>query len=234
MEKTPYYGLKIGGFQPFSLTDFPNTTCSIIFTQGCNFRCPYCHNKELIPKRAKKRIKYNVIVKKLKKKSPMVDGVVITGGEPTIQPLGLYYIITKLKDWGYKVKLDTNGSNPRILERLIQDKMLDFVSLDIKTSYEKYDLVIGTDEYSDIEYRLRASVQMLIYARLRKELNFNVRTTLFTGIANDVDIKAIRLYFPTSVEHVINDYRYPAKYIKLDRETRWINHDPKARFDKPM
>ena len=105
----------IGGFQKFSLIDYPGKISCIVFTQGCNFRCPYCHNPELIPFMPLVKIKEETILSFLERRKGKIDAVVITGGEPTIHQ-DLLKFIQKIKEMGYLIKLDTNGSNPEMLE----------------------------------------------------------------------------------------------------------------------
>jgi pyruvate formate lyase activating enzyme len=134
----------IGGFQKNSLIDFPETIACIIFTQGCNFICPYCHNPDLVAgpqKRAGNLYDENKIFKFLKKRKGFIEGVVITGGEPTLQN-DLLLFCQKIKNLGYKLKIDSNGTRPEVLTTLLKNKLVDFISMDIKTSLENYHLVI--------------------------------------------------------------------------------------------
>jgi len=136
--------MNIGGFQKNSLIDFPKTIACILFTQGCNFICPYCHNPDLIgspQKRAGDLYDENTIFEFLEKRKGFIEGVVITGGEPTLQKDLLFFCL-RIKEMGYKLKLDTNGTRPRVLAQLFKDKLVDFISMDIKTSLENYHLVL--------------------------------------------------------------------------------------------
>lgn len=125
----------IGGFQKFTLIDYPEKIAAIVFTTGCNFRCPWCYSSELVlPEKIKNQPKINEeeIFEFLKTRQDKLDGVVICGGEPTMQA-DLAEFIKKIKDLGFSVKLDTNGSNPEILEALIKDKLIDYIAMDIKS-----------------------------------------------------------------------------------------------------
>ncbi len=136
--------MDIGGFQTNSLIDFPETIACIVFTQGCNFVCPYCHNPDLVVsplKRADHLYDEKKIFEFLEKRTGFLEGVVITGGEPTLQK-DLVLFCDKVKDMGYKIKLDSNGTRPGILEKLLDASLVDFISMDVKTSLENYDLVI--------------------------------------------------------------------------------------------
>lgn len=136
--------MNIGGFQKNSLIDFPGTIACILFTQGCNFICPYCHNPDLIAgpqKRTGDFYDEDKIFEFLEKRKGFIEGLVITGGEPTLQK-DLILFCRKVKDMGYKVKLDSNGTRPHVLARLFEENLIDFISMDIKTGLDKYHLVI--------------------------------------------------------------------------------------------
>jgi pyruvate formate lyase activating enzyme len=136
--------MNIGGFQKNSLIDFPETIACIIFTQGCNLICPYCHNPDLIAspqQRGGDLYDENKIFEFLKKRKGFIEGVVITGGEPTLQK-DLISFCQKIKDMGYKLKLDSNGTRPNVLAKLFKEKLVDFISMDIKTNIENYHLVL--------------------------------------------------------------------------------------------
>jgi len=163
----------IGGLQKSSLIDYPEKISAIIFTQGCNFRCPYCHNPELIEVKSKEqRVKSSKteLFDFLKSRIGKLDGVVITGGEPTLHK-DLPEFIKKIKDLGFSVKLDTNGTNPKMLQKLIDEKLIDYVAMDIKAPLDKYAEVVCAKvdtskiqesidilKNSDIEYEFRTTV----------------------------------------------------------------------------
>lgn len=128
----------IGGLQKTSLLDFPEKIAAIVFTMGCNFRCGYCHNPELINGEAK----IEEVFEFLKTRQGKLDGVVITGGEPCLQK-DLPEFIKQVKELGFAVKLDTNGSFPEMLEKVLAD--LDYVAMDIKAPLEKYSQIVNVD-----------------------------------------------------------------------------------------
>ena len=141
----------LGGLQKNSLIDFPGTVACVVFTSGCNFCCPYCHNPDLA--RGKPSHHAPVITEAdvfdfLEKRKGMLDGVVITGGEPSLQ-MDLEGFCFKIKNMGYKIKLDTNGSNPGVLARLLRRQLLDFVAMDIKTSLDRYDGLVRGNFQAD-------------------------------------------------------------------------------------
>lgn len=133
----------IGGFQRFSLIDFPGKICAIVFTQGCNFRCPYCHNPELVDAERPSVGTFSdqEVMSFLERRKGKLDAVTITGGEPLLQP-DLADFLSRVRALGYLTKLDTNGSFPHRLEGIIQSKSVDYLAMDIKATPEKYRSVI--------------------------------------------------------------------------------------------
>lgn len=173
--------MKFAGFIKNSFVDYPNEIAAVAFVLGCNFNCWYCHNKDLIDKDSKKvkLIDENEILDFLKNRNGFLDGLVITGGEPTIYN-DLKDFIIKVKGLGLKVKLDTNGTNPKLLEELIKEKLIDFVAMDIKTSIEKYEGIAGVKFETD---DIKKSIEILI----NSNINYEFRTTF----APDVFIEDI-------------------------------------------
>ncbi len=130
--------MKIGALQKFSLIDYPGKVCAIIFTVGCNFRCGYCHNPELVdPKQFPKPMPEEKIISFLQKRKGKLEAITITGGEPTLQP-DLLSFLEQVKRHGYLVKLDTNGTNPNMLQQTIKDKLVDYIAMDIKGPLDRY------------------------------------------------------------------------------------------------
>ena len=135
--------MKIAGFQPVTLSDYPGHVAAIVFTQGCNFRCPFCHNGSIL------ELETNTdpfpekwVHEQLIKRREQLTGVVVTGGEPTLQR-DLLPWLGKIKELGYSIKLDTNGSNPQVLQRAIEEKVIDFIAMDVKAPLEKYAVLAG-------------------------------------------------------------------------------------------
>ena len=174
----------IGGLQKFSLIDYPGKICAIVFTQGCNFKCPYCHNPELIdPKLFLPTIPEEKIFSFLKKRQGKLDAVEITGGEPTLQP-DLIDFIKKIKRLGFLVKLDSNGSNPEILKKIIQLKIVDYLALDVKAPLERYQEI--TDSNIDPN-KIRKTIKLII----NSGLDYEFRTTVVKSLLNKKDIEKI-------------------------------------------
>jgi pyruvate formate lyase activating enzyme len=163
--------MKIGGLQKISLIDYPGRISAILFTQGCNFRCPYCHNPELVdPVRYSPTLSENEVIAFLEKRRGKLDAVTVTGGEPTLQP-DIDRLLKAIKRMGYLIKIDTNGSNPEVLERLIRGRLLDYVAMDVKGPLRKYARIarvkvdtakirksIGLVTASGIEHEFRTTV----------------------------------------------------------------------------
>ena len=161
----------IGGIQKTSLVDFPQKVAAVVFTQGCNFRCGYCHNPSLVlNKKHLDNYKTEDFLEFLKTRLSKLDGVVISGGEPTLQS-DLYDFIKEIKQMKFNVKLDTNGTNPDVVEKLFNDNLLDYVAMDIKSPIEKYDLItcaktnkdnilksINLIKNSQVDYEFRTTV----------------------------------------------------------------------------
>ena len=135
--------MKIGGFQPFTLTDYPGHVAAIVFTQGCNFRCPYCHNARLLPidRPKSELIPEAYVFDHLAKRRRQLDGLVITGGEPTIQG-DLPRFIRKARRLVPSIKLDSNGSRPEVIRRLLEEGLLDYIAMDIKAPLDQYESVV--------------------------------------------------------------------------------------------
>ncbi|MBQ8995406.1 MAG: anaerobic ribonucleoside-triphosphate reductase activating protein, partial [Oscillospiraceae bacterium] len=135
--------MQIAGLQKLTLLDFPGKVACTVFTAGCNFRCPFCHNASLVldvPSDA--FMTEEEFFKFLSKRQGILDGVAITGGEPLLQP-GIEGFLKRIKDMGFLTKLDHNGSRPELLQSLIEQKLVDYVAVDIKNSKEKYPLTAG-------------------------------------------------------------------------------------------
>ncbi|WP_413852758.1 anaerobic ribonucleoside-triphosphate reductase activating protein [Candidatus Ruminimicrobium bovinum] len=176
--------MRIGGLQKFSFIDYPGKTAAIIFTQGCNFKCGYCHNPQLVyPSLFKVSIQEEEIFAFLESRKNQLDGVVITGGEPTLQP-DLIDFITKVKDMGFLIKLDTNGSNPKVLEQIIKQKLVNFIAMDIKAPFDKYNSVCCVPV--NIE-NIKLSINLI----KKSGINFLFRTTYDKTKLFDKDIQTM-------------------------------------------
>ena len=190
--------MKIAGLQPFSLTDFPGKVAGIFFTVGCNFACSYCHNKNLWNKDCA-LIPEKEILSFLEQKKNKLDGIVITGGEPTLQE-DLIGLIELIRSYGYLIKLDTNGALPVVLKQLLAKKYLDYIAMDIKAPFEKYHTVIGTKTIK-IE-KIEESINIIASSGVQHEF----RTTFIPHQLTKEDIEIIKTYFPKESFYRLQDY----------------------------
>ena len=141
----------IGGLQKFTLIDYPGKVAAVVFLAGCNFRCPFCHNPELVEAQliaSLPQISEKEFFKFLKSRQSDLDGISFTGGEPTLN-LELPDFIKKIKKLGFLVKVDTNGSNPEMVKKLTAEKLVDYWAMDIKTAPEKYNLAVGAERNTE-------------------------------------------------------------------------------------
>lgn len=173
----------ISGLQRLTLLDYPEKTACTIFTYGCNFRCPFCHNAMLVTEKMTDIISEDEIFSFLKKRRGILDGVCITGGEPTNQR-DLIPFMKKVKDMEYLIKLDTNGYNPDVLSEILSLKLCDYVAMDIKNTPEKYSLTAGTDIDTG---KILRSVELI----KKNAPDFEFRTTVVKEFHSEDDIKDI-------------------------------------------
>lgn len=176
----------IGGLQKFTLLDYPGKIAAVVFTSGCNFRCQYCHNPEVVNPRLidyRNGIEEKEILKFLRSRKGDLEGICITGGEPTLQS-GLIEFIEKIKEMGFLVKLDTNASYPAAIHKIINSSLVDYWAVDIKTSPRKYKILTrGNNMLTRIEKSLS------LIADCGAEIEF--RTTAVPGFVTEEDFDAI-------------------------------------------
>lgn len=168
--------MQIGGITKSSLIDYPKRISAVIFLIGCNFNCPYCHNPELVISNIIEPIDINTIYSFLKKRKGLLDGVVITGGEPTLHKK-LPEFIKNIKDMGYLIKLDTNGSNPNMVEELIENKLVDYIAMDIKAPFDEYNNIITKE--INIE-NVKKTFKLLV----QNKVDYEFRTTVVSNLLN--------------------------------------------------
>lgn len=204
--------MRIGGLLKFSLIDFPGKVAAVIFTQGCDMRCSYCHNPELVlPEKFKEPIDEAVVFDFLNKRRKQLQGVSITGGEPTIQK-DLIGFIAKIKALGFSVKLDTNGSNPDVLKKLIDLKLLDYIAMDVKAPFDKYNLFSNDQE---IATKVHNSINIIKMSGV----DYQFRTTFDKTILSDEDIARIKFMLKDAMKYnvqnfVLRDNLLSDKYLK--------------------
>ena len=176
--------MKIYGLQKLTLLDYPGHTACTVFTGGCNFRCPFCHNAGLVTTvGAEPAIAETDFFALLEKRRGVLDGVCITGGEPLIQP-DIAAFIGKIRGLGYRVKLDTNGSFPEKLQELTEAGLVDYVAMDVKNCLEKYSLTAGVEIDTGL---IEKSIDLL----LSDVVDYEFRTTVVRELHTEEDIEKI-------------------------------------------
>jgi len=170
----------ISGIQKNSLLDYTNKISTVLFTQGCNFKCGYCHNPQFNNLKKIAELDEEKVLKYLDKSKKIIDAVVITGGEPTLQK-DLINFIKKIKKLNYLIKLDTNGSNPIMLKKIISENLIDYIAMDIKGPLEKYKLITNTNYNLN---NIKKSIKLII----KSEIPHEFRSTIlpFWHKKNDV------------------------------------------------
>lgn len=168
------------GFLKHSLVDYPGEVCSVVFLPGCNFHCPYCHNKTLPHDVNQDGWTLKEIVDYLKEARSIITAVCITGGEPTLMPETLCYLTETFKALGLKIKLDSNGSHPDLLKQLIPE--VDYIAMDLKTSIDRYPELVGEAEKPTICSKIETSMGLLLGM---SEKSYEFRTTLSWDFINE-------------------------------------------------
>ena len=176
--------MEFGGFEKCTLLDYPEKMACMVYTIGCNFRCPYCHNPELVDETVEKTWNEEEILTFLQSRRKMLDGIVITGGEPTIHGEDLISFIRKVKELGFLVKLDSNGTNPDFLEKVFKEKLVDYVAMDIKAPLEKYHLTVSRSV--DIS-AIRRSISLI----MNSSVSYEFRTTVLKCLISENDFEDI-------------------------------------------
>ena len=191
--------MKICGFNKTTLLDYPGCVAATIFLGGCNFRCPFCHNGDLVLKSGQMTgYEEKEVLAFLKKRRNVLEGVCITGGEPTLHA-ELPEFISKIKELGYLVKLDTNGSNPEMLKSLVKEKLIDYVAMDVKAPLAKYEKVCGVAV--DVE-KIKQSVEFL----KQGEIPYEFRTTVVKELHTGEDILEIGRYLRGASKYFLQSY----------------------------
>lgn len=192
--------MRIAGFQPCTLIDFPGKIAAIVFTQGCPFACTYCHNPELIPVQAGTHSEEDILGE-IEKRKDFLDGVVVTGGEPTVQP-DLEDFLKKIKALSLDIKLDTNGVHPDMIERCVQDHLVDFFAMDIKHQFGKYKKVIG-----EVPDRVIENCERTMGIIAHSGIPYEFRTTTNEDIHTREDILAIANRLPLRARYALQGIR---------------------------
>lgn len=218
----------IWGINASSFIDYPGEISFVIFTGGCNFLCPYCHNGDLV-KRETMVYNEEEVIAMLKERQTFITAVTITGGEPTIHGNNLIALIKRIKELGFKIKLDTNGSNPNILEKIIDQNLVDYLAMDIKNTFSKYNLTTGVN--IDVS-KIQKSINLIE----NSQIDYMLRTTINKEMHTFEDLEEIYSYLKKKDNFVIQSYRYSKEQIKdidygsfLDTELKEIEDKLKVK-----
>ena len=203
--------MKIGGLQKFSLLDYPGELSAIIFTQGCNFRCPYCHNPELVdPVRYSPLLDTEWVLRFLYKRHKKLSAVVITGGEPTLQE-DLIPFLKLIKAMRYKIKLDTNGSHPDVLQEIGNLGLVDYWAMDIKAPIKLYKVITRADLESGI---IEKSMDII----RQSGIDYEFRTTYFDLLLTSSDLASMQELLKPWDRFIIQQCRYENTLQEITRE----------------
>lgn len=205
----------IGGFQKFSLIDYPGKICAIVFTQGCNFRCPYCHNPELVEMKhtGDQAIEEDEVLSFLEARRGKLEAVTITGGEPLLH-LDIGEFLASVKSLGYAVKLDTNGSFPSRLETILNSGSVDYIAMDVKAPLTKYEQMVRRRINAD---HLLTSIEMV----MSSGVGYEFRTTVVKPLLEEPDFFEIGKLIQGSRLYVLQKF-VPSKLLDnrfMDAET---------------
>ena len=193
--------MRIGGLERFTLTDFPGTPAAVIFTRGCNFRCPYCHNGSLLTSKpgSDDALSEERVLSFLESRRGRLSGVVVSGGEPTIQP-DLPQFLTLIREMRFAVKLDTNGSRPKMIETVVSEGLVDYIAMDVKAPPELYPKLSGVPADTDAVMR---SISLIASSGLPHLF----RTTVPPGLLTARDVAAIQALIPKGSPHITQPCR---------------------------
>ena len=200
----------LGGWQKMTLIDYPGKIATTVFTAGCNFRCPFCHNPELVLSSQFTVSAADDSLEKeffefLKTRQGKLDGACITGGEPTLQP-DLVEFMTRIKEFGFAVKLDSNGTRPDILKTVIDKKIVDYLAMDIKSDPKNYEKICQTKV--DLE-RIKDSVNLI----KNSGVDYEFRTTVVPGLHQEKDFEKIAEWLTDSRRYVLQKYQDYGKIL---------------------
>ncbi|MFH0840933.1 MAG: anaerobic ribonucleoside-triphosphate reductase activating protein [bacterium] len=206
----------IGGLEKLSLIDYPDHLAAIIFTQGCNFRCQFCYNPMLVLPNSKNKLQKDHLIPEkdlfafLRDRVKKLDGVVITGGEPTLHQ-DLPEFIKKIRSLGYLIKLDTNGTNPDMVTKLIKDQLIDYIAMDLKAPRNKYEEVVGVPiDFS----KIAKSVKIIKASKLPHEF----RTTVAPNLLNQSDIIAMAEFLAGDSKWYLQEFQSDKDLINKEFE----------------
>lgn len=186
-------------YMPVSTVDYPGKIATTVFISGCNFRCPYCHNSSIVINK-KANLTDEDILRYLDRRKNLIDGVCISGGEPTLWE-GLKSLMVKIKSSGFLIKLDTNGSRPEVVQELIEEKLVDYIAMDVKAPLDGYRNFLT--QVRDVE-KVNISVDII----KNSAVDYEFRTTVHPRLLSIEDIKRIGQWLKGAKKYVLQGYRY--------------------------
>jgi len=218
--------MNIQGFNKLTLLDYPGLTACTVFTGGCDLRCPFCHNSGLVlDPRGTDGYTVDEVLTHLKKRKGILDGICVSGGEPILQP-DLEDFLRKIRDiGGYKIKLDTNGTRPKVLRSLIEDGLVDYVAMDIKNCREKYGVTVGFDSAYDIT-PIEESIEIL----RQGSVDYEFRTTVSRTFHTSEDIENIGKWLCGQEKFYLQQFKDSGQLISGGIEA-YDEHEMKALLD---
>jgi len=204
----------IAGFTPLSLVDFPGQACAVIFTQGCNLQCPFCHNRDLIPfENQTPLLSWEFVCNRLEARKQLVSAVVVSGGEPTLQK-DLPQILQDLRRREFRIKLDTNGTHPGRLRELLHEGLVDYVALDVKAPFDaRMQGAMGRKDFA-------CSVQESLAILSRARVAYEIRTTCHNEI-DDQALYDMACQLPIKAKWVLQKCRSHERYESFARSIQW-------------
>lgn len=223
--------MQIHGFQKMTLLDFPGRVAATVFTGGCNFRCPFCHNALLVTElKESDVIPTQDVVSYLEKRTSLLDGVCLTGGEPLLQP-DIASFLRKIKEMGYAVKLDTNGNSPSKLRDLVEEGLVDYVAMDVKNCREKYGETIGIPNF-DVS-KIEESIRLLMSGKV----DFEFRTTVVKEFHTVENIESLAKWIEGAPKYFLQNFTDSGNLIgenlnEVGKETLLLMRDAASHYVK--
>ncbi len=202
--------IKICGLQKTTLLDYPGHMAATIFLGGCNFRCPFCHNSDLLGKDAEAQYTRDELLLFLKRRKNILEGVCITGGEPTLQADALESLILDIRELGLLIKLDTNGSRPSVIQRLIQEGLLDYIAMDIKSGPSHYAFTSGAPGVD------LSAIEESIHLLKTSSVPYEFRTTVVKGIHTNKDFEQIGPWISGCPNYYLQNYADSGQVLQPD------------------
>lgn len=200
--------MRLAGLQKLTLLDYPDTVACTLFTCGCNFRCPFCHNAPLLGQQDAPALDVEQVLDFLDKRRGILQGVVITGGEPLLHE-DIGELLVRIKRLGYAIKLDTNGSRPALLKELYAQRLIDYVAMDIKHAPQRYALAIGTEQI-DMD-AVTESKDLLLHG---KGPDYEFRTTVVQGIHTPDDMVELAKWIAGAKRYFLQQFRDSGQLLR--------------------